>query len=75
MTIGWMCGVRLGDRITDIELCRRLDMKEVVAVMRRRRLRWFGHMEHERVSDWVSAYRSILIEWERLTGRNCLLSL
>ena len=45
MMVRWMCGVRLGDTVPSIELCRRLGIKEVVAAMRRERLRWFGHVE------------------------------
>ena len=45
----WMCRVKLGDRISSIELCRRLSIEEMVAVMRRGRRRWFGHVERKSV--------------------------
>ena len=51
MMVRWKCGVRMGDRIASIELCRLLGIEEVVAVMRRGRLQWFGHVERKSVSD------------------------
>ena len=44
----WMCGVILRDKIPTIELRRRLEIEGVVEVMRRGRLRWFGHVERRR---------------------------
>ena len=69
MMVRWMCGVRLEDRIASRELCRRWDIEEVVAVRRRERLRWFGHVERKSVSDWVSACRSMVIEGFKGRGK------
>ena len=52
---GWMCGVTLRDKVPTVELRRRLGIEGVVEVMRRGRLRWFGHVEWKEVDDWVSA--------------------
>ena len=54
----WMCGVTLRDKVPTVELRRRLGIEGVVEVMRRGRLRWFGHVERKEVDgevDWVSA--------------------
>ena len=64
MMVRRMCGAGLGDRIASIDLCRRLGIEEVVNVMRRGRLCWFGHVERKSVSDWVSASRSMIVEEE-----------
>ena len=39
MMVRWMCGITLGDRIPSIELCKWLGIEDVVAVMRKGRLR------------------------------------
>ena len=44
------------DRVPTVELRRRLGIEGVVVlveVMRRSRLRWFGHVERKEVDDWV----------------------
>ena len=53
----WMCGVALRDKVPTVELRRRLGIEDVVEVMRRGRLTWFGHIERKEVDDWVSACR------------------
>ena len=45
MMVRWMCGVTLRDRIASVELYSRLGLEEVGFVLRRGRLRWFGHLE------------------------------
>jgi len=41
----WMCGVSLRDRISVEDVMLRLDVEEVLDVVRRGRLRWFGNVE------------------------------
>ena len=43
----WMCGVTLKDKVPTVELRKRLGIEGVVEVMRRGRLRWFGHVERK----------------------------
>ena len=43
--------MKLSDRKASVELLSVLD------VVRRGRLRWFGHLEGKQPDDWVSAYR------------------
>ena len=57
MMIRWMCGVRLSDRKASAELLSRLGIESVSVVVRRGRLRWFGHVERKQPDDWVSACR------------------
>jgi len=42
--VKWMCGVRLRDKLSCIELRQRLGIEDVVKVVGRNRLRWFGHV-------------------------------
>ncbi len=65
----WMCGVTLRDTVPTVELRRRLGVESVVEVMRRGRLRWFGHVERKEVEDWVSACRNFEVAGSRGMGR------
>ena len=65
----WMCGVTLKDKVPTVELRRRLGIEGVVEVMRRGRLRWFGHVERKEVDDWVSACRNLEVAGSRGRGR------
>src|SRR5208282_4890964 len=69
MMIRWMRGVRLSDKKASAELLSRLDIECVSVVVRRCRLRWFGHMERKQPDDWMSACRHIVVE--SVKGRGC----
>ena len=43
--IRWMAGVKLTDRIRNSCLRERLGLEDIQLVLRKRRLRWFGHVE------------------------------
>ena len=54
MMVRWMCGVTLKNRITSEELRNRLSIEAAVTeIVRRGRLRWFGHVERKADDDWV----------------------
>ena len=55
MVVKWMGGVSLKDRICSVDLYSLLGVQSV----RHGRLRWFGHLEHRSVDDWVSACRKV----------------
>ena len=65
----WMCGVTLKDKVPTVELRKRLGVEGVVEVMRRGRLRWFGHVERKAEDDWVSACRKMEVVGSRGRGR------
>ena len=65
----WMCGVTLRDKVPTVELRRRLGIEGVVEVMRRGRLRWFGHVERKEVDDWVSGCRNLKVADSRGRSR------
>ena len=62
MMIRWMCGVRLSDKKASAELLSRLNIESASVVVRRGRLRWFGHVERKQPDDWVSACSHIVVE-------------
>ena len=64
----WMCGVTLKDKVPMVKLRRRLGIEGVV-VMRRGRLRWFGHVERKKMDDWVLAYRNLKVAGNRGRSR------
>jgi hypothetical protein len=67
LMVRWMCSVSLKDRIQSKELNRYLGVSSVTDVVRRGRLRWFGHLERKCVDDWVSACR--VLEVPGVMGR------
>ena len=69
MMVRWMCGVTLKDRKTNEELLGRLVIECVFDVVRRGRLRWFGHIECKNKNDWVAACRDMVVEGENGRGR------
>ena len=67
--VRWMCGVSLRDRKPNEELRSRMGLEGIWTVMRRNRLRWFGHVERKAESDWVSGCRQLKVEGKRPVGR------
>ena len=60
----------LKNRISSVELCRRLGVEEVADVVRRGRLRWFEHLERKNSDDWVSACRDFEVAGPKSRGRS-----
>jgi hypothetical protein len=67
--IRWMCGVSLKDRITSAELRKRIGVEAISVVMRRSRLRWFGHVERKENEDWVKGCTVLEVEGIKPRGR------
>jgi len=53
--IRWMCVVKLNERKKNKEL-----VEPVSLIIKKSRLRWFGHIEHKDDNDWVKR----CITWE-----------
>ena len=58
------------DRKRSEDLCNLLGINCVADVVRRGRLRWFGHLERKSVDDWVSSCRRLVVEGARGQGRS-----
>jgi hypothetical protein len=69
MTVRWMCGVSLKDRRSSRELLDRLGIVGVAEVVRRGRLRWYGHVERKKGVGWVSKCRDLTVAGFRGNGR------
>ncbi|MBJ3201397.1 hypothetical protein JGB54_23255, partial [Salmonella enterica subsp. enterica serovar Agona] len=63
--ICWMCGVKLSDRRASAELREQLGVEAVSDVLRRNRLRWFGHVERKAHDDWVKKCTVMEVEGKR----------
>jgi hypothetical protein len=67
--IRWMCGVSKMDRKTSSELRERLGVEAIGVVIRRNRLRWFGHVERKENTDWVKRCMEMEVVGQRPRGR------
>ena len=52
-TIRWMCGVKLNERKKSEELRELLGLEPVSLMIKKSRLRRFGHVERKNDNDWV----------------------
>ena len=71
MMMKWLCGQRsLVQSVAEnvVWICSLLGIQSVVDVVRRGRLRWFGHLEHRSVDDWVLACRNGEVAGVRFRG-------
>ena len=62
MMVRWMCGVSLKNRRSSVDLYKSLGIENVAEVVRRGRLRWFGHVERKDKDEWVSARRYLCVD-------------
>jgi len=69
MMVRWMCGASVRDRIRTEELRGRLAIEGIADIVRRGRLRWFGHVERKTEEDWVSTVRKLDVAGSRGPGR------
>ena len=51
--IRWMCGVKINERKKSEELRELLGLEPISLMIKRSRLRWFGHVERKDDNDWV----------------------
>ena len=59
--IRWMCGVKLNERKKSEELSELIGLEPVSLMIKKSRLRWFGHVERKDDNDWVNGvYRGRL---------------
>ena len=64
-----MCGVTSKQRKSTNELMYQLGIEDVEIVVRRGRLRWFGHVVRKPKDDWVSLCRNVTVGGKRRRGR------
>ena len=69
MMLRKMCGVTLKDKKSSEELRHRLGIDSLTVVIRRGRLRWFGHVERKEDDDWVKACQRFEVEGKQGCGK------
>lgn len=67
--IRWMCGVSLRERMASAELRRKMGVEEISIVVRRNRLRWYGHVERKDDTDWVKGCTNLEVIGTAPRGR------
>lgn len=67
--VRWMCGASLRDGMHSAELRDRLGIESIGEVLRRGRLRWFGHVERMPGDQWAKRCMSMNVEGDRARGR------
>jgi len=67
--IRWMYGVKLNERKKSEELRELLGLELVSLMIKKSRLRWFGHVKRKDDNDWVK--RCITWEVEGIRQRGC----
>jgi len=68
MMVTLMCGVKLSDKVACEELRGRLGLEDVVTVLQRNRLRWYGHVLGKGDSEWVKKCMDFVVERVRPGG-------
>ena len=54
--VRWMCSVKLQDRVPSKELRGRLGLDDIISVLQRNRLRWYGHVLRKEGNDWLKVW-------------------
>ena len=67
--IRWMCGDKLNERKKSEELGELLGLEPVSLMIKKSRLRWFGHVEQKDNNDWVKHRITWEFEGIRQRGR------
>ena len=67
--IRWMCGAKLKDRKSCVELRSLVGIDSITSELQTQRLRWFGHIERRDESDWLKKVRHLEVNGSRGRGR------
>ena len=68
-TWGWMCNVKVKDRVPSKELRETLGIDDIILILRQNRLRWYGHVLRKEDTDWVKKCIEYEVEDSRPRGR------
>ena len=69
MIIRCMCNVSFKDGRSSDELRDKLGIPDITEMLRKNRLRWFGHVQRMDVSNPASACRHVMVEGKHEQGR------
>ena len=66
--VRWMCGVTLRDHIRSEELRKSMGILSIEEMLRRARLRWFGHVMRKEYNDWVKRCTKLEVQGNTSKG-------
>jgi len=76
--VRWVCGMKLQDRIPSKGLRETLRLDDIISVLQRNRLRWYGHVLRKEDNDWVKKCMEYEVEgarpkktWREIVGKDC----
>ena len=67
--VRWMCGSKLQDRVPSKGLRERLGLNDIISILQRNRLQWYGHVLRKEDNDWVKKCMEYEVEGARPRGR------
>ena len=67
--VRWICGASLCDRVSSSKLRRAVGVEAIGNVIRRRRLRWYCHVQRKGDTDWVKGCTVMVVEGIAPAGR------
>ena len=65
----WMMGVTMKDKMRSEDIRRHAGVENIHHVIRRNRLRWYGHVQRKDENDWVKSCMNIEFDGIRGVGR------
>jgi len=79
-----MCAIKLQDRVPSKGLRERLGLDDIISVLQRKRLRWYGHVLGKQDNDWVYVWKCMEYEvkgarprgrpkttWRQIVEKDC----
>jgi len=67
--VGWMCNVKVTDRVPDMELRQRLGIDDIILILQQNRMRWYRHVLRKEDNDWLKRCMGYEVEGSRPRGR------
>jgi len=67
--IRWICGMKLRDKLTCIEIRQWLGIEDIVQVIKRNIMRLYGHVIRKDDDDWVKKCVTLEVEGARQRDR------
>ena len=67
--IRWMCGSKLKEKKSNDQLLSVLGLHSIIDELRKRRLRWFGHITRREENNWVRLIQEFQVDGARAKGR------
>ena len=65
----WMAGVSLSERKSKKCVRSMLSIDDIGEVMRRNRLKWFGHVERRDRLCWIMSFETLQVDGDGVKGR------